>query len=426
MRLRWAAQALAAAAMLLAAAGEPRAAALTPVAPVTPVAPGAGALQAALEAARPGAVLRLAAGVYAGPVVIDRTLTLEGEPGAILDGGGRGRVLSVAAPDVTVRGLTVRNSGQSLAETDAGIFLDKPAAGALIEGNRLENNLFGIYLHGARNALVRGNEVIGNQSLHMSERGNGIHLWAARGSVVEGNTVRFGRDGIFVMTSRKNAFRNNTFRDLRFAIHYMYTHDSEVSGNRSRDNHVGYALMYSDRLRVFGNRSEGDRDHGFLFNFTNKSRIEGNLVRAGGTKCVFLYNANRNVLGGNLFEGCAIGIHFTAGSEGNRITGNGFIGNATQVKYVGTRHIEWSADGIGNYWSDNPALDLDGDGIGDVPYRPNGLVDQVIWRHPLAKLLLTSPSVRILRWAHDSFPSVYPGGVVDSAPLMRPPVLEAG
>ena len=143
---------------------------------------------------------------------------------------------------------------------------------------------------------MRGNEVIGNRDLRMSERGNGIHLWAAKGSVVEDNDVRYGRDGIFVTTSRKNAFRNNRFRDLRFAIHYMYTHDSEVSGNVSHDNHVGYALMYSDRLRVFDNRSTGDRDHGFLFNFTNKSRIERNLVRAGRTKCVFLYNANRNVL----------------------------------------------------------------------------------------------------------------------------------
>ena len=423
MRLRRAALVLGAAVALLAAAAEGMRAA---PAAVIEVSPGAGTLQAALASAAPGAVLRLAPGVYPGPVTIDRTLTLEGVPGAILDGGGRGRVLSVAAPDVTVRGLTVRNSGQSLAETDAGIYLDKPAAGTLIEGNRLENNLFGIYLHGARNALVRGNEVIGNRDLRMSERGNGIHLWAARGSVVEGNTVRFGRDGVFVTSSRKNAFRNNRFSDLRFAIHYMYTHDSEVSGNRSRGNHVGYALMYSDRLQVFGNRSEGDRDHGMLFNFTNKSRIEGNLVRAGRTKCVFLYNANRNLLSGNRFEGCAIGIHFTAGSEGNRIAGNGFIGNATQVKYVGTRHVEWSADGVGNYWSDNPALDLDGDGIADVPYRPNDLVDQVVWRHPLAKLLLTSPSVRVLRWAHDRFPALYPGGVIDSAPLMRPPVLGAG
>ena len=113
-------------ALLAAAAGGVRAA----PAAVIEVVPGEGTLQAALDTAPPGAVLRLAPGIYPGPVSIDRPLTLEGAPGAILDGGGRGRVLSVAAPDVVVRGLTVRNSGLSLAETDAGIYLDKPASKA--------------------------------------------------------------------------------------------------------------------------------------------------------------------------------------------------------------------------------------------------------------------------------------------------------
>ena len=67
-------------------------------------------------------------------------------------------------------------------------------------------------------------------------------------------------------------------------------------------------------------------------------------------------------MAGNRFEGCGIGIHFTAGSERNALTGNAFIGNRTQVKYVGTRDIEWSLDGRGNYWSDHPVFDLDGDG----------------------------------------------------------------
>jgi nitrous oxidase accessory protein len=76
---------------------------------------------------------------------------------------------------------------------------------------------------------------------------------------------------------------------------------------------------------------------------------------------------------------------------------------------------------VGNYWSDNLAFDLDDDGIGDQPYRPNGLVDQVLWRAPAAKLLLSSPAMRILEWAQSAFPAVLPGGVVDPAPLMEPP-----
>ena len=128
---------------------------------------------------------------------------------------------------------------------------------------------------------------------------------------------------------------------------------------------------------------------------------------------------------GNRFEGCAIGIHFTAGSERNVIADNGFIGNRTQVMYVGTRSLDWSAAGRGNYWSDNPAFDLDGDGIADTTYRPNDVIDQVVWRYPQAKLLLNSPATQVVRWAQSQFPAIHPGGVIDSAPLMAPPDVPA-
>ncbi len=96
-------------------------------------------------------------------------------------------------------------------------------------------------------------------------------------------------------------------------------------------------------------------------------------ARLGPEKCVFIYNANKNRFRDNWFEGCEIGIHFTAGSEGNEITGNAFVNNRNQVKYVGTRYLDWSKGGRGNYWSDNPAFDLNGDGIADNAYRPNDL-----------------------------------------------------
>jgi nitrous oxidase accessory protein len=136
---------------------------------------------------------------------------------------------------------------------------------------------------------------------------------------------------------------------------------------------------------------------------------------------VFIYNANKNKFRDNWFEGCEIGVHFTAGSEGNEIAGNAFINNRNQVKYVGTRYLDWSVNGHGNYWSDNPSFDLNGDGIADSPYRPNDLIDTVLWTAPLAKVLTNSPAVQIIRWAQSQFPAILPGGVVDSRPLMTPP-----
>jgi nitrous oxidase accessory protein len=201
----------------------------------------------------------------------------------------------------------------------------------------------------------------------------------------------------------------------------MYTHDSRIVGNRSRGNHVAWAIMYSDRLEIRDNVSDDDRDHGLLLHSTNLSKVVGNVVRNGREKCVFVYNATRNELRENWFERCPIGIHFTAGSDGNTMTGNAFVANRVQVKYVGTRFIDWAHDGRGNYWSDNPGFDLDGDGVADRPYRPNDVMDEVLWTLPAAKALLNSPAVQMVRWAQARFPALYPGGVFDSAPLMRPP-----
>jgi nitrous oxidase accessory protein len=379
-----------------------------------------GAVAEALAAASSGDILRLKAGRHSGPIIVDKPVILSGEAGAIVDGLGEGNAIKIMVPDVAIRGLTIVHSGRDLSQQHSGIFVNKTAHRAVIENNVLKDNLIGVYLWGPDDAIVRNNQIAGLQEGHVNDRGNGIQLWNTPGSLVENNEIRYGRDGIFVTTSKQNIFRNNRFEETRFAIHYMYTNDSEVSENVSRGNDVGYALMYSKSLIVQGNSSDGDRDHGILLNFVNDSQVDGNIVRDGSNKCVFIYNSNKNSFRRNLFRGCGIGIHFTAGSEGNSISENAFIDNQTQVKYVGTRDVNWSENRRGNYWSDNPTFDLNGDGIADVPYRPNDMIDRIIWAYPMARLLLNSPAVEALRWAQSAFPAIRPGGVRDEAPLMAP------
>ena len=194
----------------------------------------------------------------------------------------------------------------------------------------------------------------------------------------------------------------------------------EVTGNVSRGNDMGYAFMFSRGLTVTDNLSDGDRTHGIFMNFANKATIRHNDVRNGGDKCLFIYNSNGNRFEANRFEGCGIGVHFTAGSEGNAMTGNAFVNNRIQVKYVGTRWLEWSVDGRGNYWSDHGGFDVNGDGLADSHYRPNDLVDRITWSQPMARLLLGSPAVQLIRWSQSRFPGLLPGGVIDSHPLMSP------
>jgi nitrous oxidase accessory protein len=421
------------------------------------VTPEQSDLQAVLDRAADGDEISLSPGTYRGPLRVSHRITLSGTKGAVITGSGAGSVITVSAPGAVVRGLWIRDSGRALDKMDSGVFIEQSASGAVIENNHLEDNLFGVYVHGAAAAVVRYNNIIGLRLLRISEAGNGITVWNAPGAKVVDNDFRYGRDGIFVVTSRDNVFSGNHFRDLRFAIHYMYANDGKIIGNVSKENIIGYALMFSKHLMVRNNVSDHDRDRGILFNAADGSEIIGNTViggpqpaerwatadnryaeeagpqadggssgpargqRIGPERCVFIYNSNKNRIERNWFEGCEIGVHFTAGSEGNEITGNAFVNNANQVKYVGTRHLDWSKNGRGNYWSDNPAFDLNGDGIADTAYRPNDLVDRVLWTAPAAKVLIDSPAVQVLRWAQAEFPALLPGGVIDSHPLMSPP-----
>ena len=71
-----------------------------------------------IDAATPGATVRVPAGVYREHVRIDKPIVLLGEPGAIIDGCGSGDIVEIAAPDVTLRGFTVRNTGIDLDHPD--------------------------------------------------------------------------------------------------------------------------------------------------------------------------------------------------------------------------------------------------------------------------------------------------------------------
>ena len=159
------------------------------------------ALTKALKNAQAGDVLRLSQGTYYGPIVIEKPLTLIGD-NTTIDGRNSGSVITVTVPDVTVQGLTVIGSGSAGNGLDAGITLTKTADRAVVRNNRLLGNLVGIDVHGARDALVQDNVIIGRQDHRMNDRGNGIYIWNAPGTKVIGNDVRYGRDGLFVNTSK--------------------------------------------------------------------------------------------------------------------------------------------------------------------------------------------------------------------------------
>jgi nitrous oxidase accessory protein len=392
-------------------------------------------LQRAVATAAPGVVLSVAAGVHHVHLVLDQPLTLDGQAGAILDGDGLGDVVRIRAAGITLRHLTIRNSGRDLTAMNAGIYVEKSVDGAVIENNRIQDTLFGVYLDGPQHVQVIGNVITSIAELRVPDRGDGIHLWNDAWCVIKGNDVSGTRDGIYDYVSHDDLIADNHIHEVRYGVHQMYTKRETLQGNISSNNVAGMALMSSDHMRVVDNHMFNDSSYGILFNYVTYSDISGNEIHditgdpgsdsqaviGGEGKALFVYNSEFNRIRGNLLADSPIGIHITAGSQDNHVYDNAFVNNRTQVKYVQNVADEWSLDGRGNYWSNYLGWDLGGDGIGDVPYRPNDGVDVLLWKYPSARVLMSSPSILLLRYVQRAFPVFTPPSVQDSHPLMRVP-----
>ncbi|MEO7031421.1 MAG: nitrous oxide reductase family maturation protein NosD [Herbaspirillum sp.] len=375
-------------------------------------------IAAAIAAAKSGDTVQIAAGKYQEHLLIDKPLTLLGIGRPVLSGAHSGDVIRIRASDVTIKGLVIHDSGVDLTAQNAGIYVQPGNDRVTIQDCDLVNNLFGIWLEKSNNSRVIGNRIVGRRDMPSVMRGNGIQVYNTIGAQIIDNDIGYTRDGIYVDVSKFALFRGNKIHNLRYGTHFMTTDDSVWENNESYLNRGGLALMEVRRLTVHHNITWGNMDHGIMLRTIQDSVIEDNIV-AGNGRGFFIYDAEYNTVANNLVIGNGIGVHLAAGSINNKVDGNDFINNQSQIKYVATADVEWGKN-HGNYWSNYNGWDQNDDGIGDVPYEANDVVDRLNWQYPLIKLLLSSPSMQTLRFVARQFPVLRAPSIVDKHPRMRP------
>ena len=389
-------------------------------------------LQAAIAAAQPGDTILVPPGTYAGPLLIDKPVILEGQGMPVIDSGGQGDVVTISAPDVTLRGFVIRNSGTSLDHENAGI--TGTGARVTIENNRLEDVLFGIYLKDAPGSIVRNNTVHG-KDLEMGVRGDGLRLWYCAGSLLEGNHVADSRDMI-VWFSPNSIVRGNVVERSRYGLHFMVNENDLAENNVLRDNSVGIYLMYGDNYTVRNNllyNNRGQSGYGLALKDVNNAVVEGNFFVSNR---VGVYNDNSPLNPGstvrfanNLFAYNDIGLDYLPLVQRNTFTENVFQENGAQVSIAGQGELKgnaWAEAGRGNYWSDYAGFDANGDHVGDLPYKSQSLYEDLMETYPELRLFQLSPASDAIDLAARAFPIFQPRpNMADEYPLMAPPKLPA-
>ena len=389
-------------------------------------------LPLAVAAANAGDTIEVNGGVLRGSLEIDKPLTIRGENWPVIDGLDQGTVVHISAPGVVFSGFLIKNSGSTIEQENSGIAVVAPEV--VVENNRFENTLFGIYLKEAHHSVVRGNQVT-SKDLEVQRRGDPIRVWYSTDVLVEDNVVDSGRD-VVLWYSERLEIRNNTVANGRYGLHFMYCDDAIIEGNRLIDNSVGTFLMYSRRVNMRNNTIAGNRGpsgYGVGLKDMDDAIIVDNLFldnRVGA----HLDTSPREVdsigeFSGNVFAYNDIGVEMMPSVRHNMFSGNSFVENEEQVAVAGggtIRENSWTVNGAGNYWSDYAGYDADGDGQGDMAYKSERLFENLMQQEPLLRLFIYSPASNAIDFASRAFPLVKPKPKLeDEQPYMAPMIPDA-
>ncbi len=355
-------------------------------------------LQPLIDNAEEGATLLLEPGSYAGPVLIDKPLTLDGQGKVIIDAGGKGSVIVIDTDGAVVRNLHLTNSGESHNDIDSGVQVR--GRFNVISDNIIDNCLFGVDLQQSENNIVRRNR-ISSKPFELGTRGDSIRLWYSFENKIVDNIISDSRDMV-VWYSAHNTIARNTSYDSRYSLHFMYSRYNLVEENNYYNNTVGIFLMYSDGVVIKNNtiaHAAGPTGIGIGFKETSDVTVEGNKIlycASGLYVDISPFQPDTiNTFSNNLISYNGIGIRFLNDWTGNEFRGNRFIDNLTQVVVssgqTANRNV-WE----GNHWSDYEGFDEDQDGVGDTPYELYVYADRLWQDVPYAQFFKGSPVLEVM------------------------------
>ncbi len=328
------------------------------------------------------------AGVIVGDFEAKRGVALHGCEGAVLQGTGHGTVLKLLGDDVLVEDLTFEKSGVRTSFEDGA--LKVTGKRAMVRRVRVRDTLYGIAFEKCHDCRLEDAEISGRPELEENERGDAVKLWEAHGSQVRRVWVHGMRD-LVVWYSRHVTLEDNRITGGRYGTHFMYAHDSIVRRSTLRGNTVGIFVMYSARVLVEDNELSGARGPagmGIGFKESDAVTLRRNAI-VSNTIGTYLDFTPRDPSQPVLFEGNTLALNGVAlrthsSERGAKFLQNDLLSNDVLVEVDGNgdaRGVEFA----GNYWATYAGYDLDGDGVGDVPYQLKRASSALSDAHPELK-----------------------------------------
>lgn len=380
---------------------------------------GTPSLQALVDAAEEGSVLRIPEGRYTGPVVLRKALKLQGEDKAEIVNGADGPVIRLEASGAELAGIRIEDTR----EDPDSVALEVAGSGNRLNNLTIATQGFGIRLYQAHDNILESIHIDGttvpktgqSQDEEPVERGNGIDLLESDRNQIRNNRISNMFDGVYIEKGTDNRIEGNLVTESRYGYHLMFSRDTAITGNTGSRNVTGAMIMADEGAQVTGNdfakQSANATAQGILLFDVKRVLVENNRVE-GNRLGIYAQTLRDTTIKDNRFMRNFLGIQMTD-AEGNRLTGNEFVANVIQAQAIAEpgNIIEH------NFWDDHGGLDLQGDGISDLPYRSNSFFLSLTDETPAYQLFFGAPGMLFLEGL---FGSGSGEDLVDQAPLMKP------
>ncbi len=382
-------------------------------------------LQTAIDNAPPNSILKLPSGTYFGNIVINKPLSIIGKSdNVIIKGEGFGSVITVNSSFVTLKNLTITDSGNKMEKLNAAISING-AKNCEVSKCKLLNSLYGIDMNIVSDSLIKDN-FITSKALDISFRGNALKMYYSHNNLIQNNTIINSRD-ITLNYSHDNVFKGNTFKNNRFATHLSLSNNNSFSNNIYKHNSVSIMVMGAKDTKVTNNTiqsSNGAAGIGVVINGVTNFRFEKNIVQFNA-KALYIdgqekHKGMKRYIVDNELSYNGEALHFHASIKDNTITHNKIFGNIDDVvkdisgNFGKLNIVEY------NYWDRYAGFDRNRDNIGDNPHQVYQYADQLWHYNNKVKFFYGSPIMSLLNFLSNLAPFVEPNLIMkDSKPIFN-------
>jgi nitrous oxidase accessory protein NosD len=338
-------------------------------------------IQDAINAANPGSVIRVCPGTYGEQLSINKSLTIEGDNGAVVlpssmvanTTGSSGTPIAAAilvknAANVGIEGLIVDTANNGITECSPDLIgiLYQNSTGS-IKHNAVRNTKLSISLNGCQSGDAIVVQSLGGGSSKVSINDNSIHDYQKNGitgnesgtevaitkNVVTGlgPTIGAAQNGIQIGFGAKGEIQRNTVTDNVWSpcvsLANCAFNATGVLVFQSDDVHVEHNSVATNQVGVFAGGQNAKIESNNIANslvlvgidLAGDSNVASRNEVTNSGQAAILIEGNNNSVQSNDITEALIGILKLSGTVGNTHSGNSFFATLMTVRYPVLGHI---------------------------------------------------------------------------------------